>query len=287
MHTARCVPIAVVIAASFVAALCSSPFLPTKADDGSAQPQAASLTLEKLCSGGLPIVDLTHPLNDKSPFWPGENYEPFRLKTIATLEQNGVLSKAFSCPEHFGTHLDAPNHFEKNQPSADQLDPVNFFAPGVVIDVATQAGADADHVLTLAELAEWEQVNGKVPEGAIVLLRTGWHRFWGNPARYRNQDVMGKMHFPGYSAEAARALIHDRKAKGLAIDTLSIDPGTSRDFPVHHIVNAAGRYALENVANFDALPPRAFYVFAAPIKIETGTGGPTRVFAILPPGRAK
>jgi hypothetical protein len=80
-------------------------------------PSAASVTLDQLCSGRAQILDLTYALNDQNAYWPAPNYEPFRLKTIATLEQNGVLSKALSCPEHLGTHLDAPNHFEQHQPS--------------------------------------------------------------------------------------------------------------------------------------------------------------------------
>jgi kynurenine formamidase len=89
------------------------------------------------------------------------------------------------------------------------------------------------------------------------------------------------MHFPGYSAEAAKLLVEERHVKGLGIDTLSIDYGLSKDFAVHHIVNGAGCYGLENIARLEELPPRGFYVVAAPIKIETGSGGPTRLFAVL------
>jgi kynurenine formamidase len=247
-----------------------------------ADARAKSLTLDQLCSGRLQIVDLTYTLNDKSPYWPGEDYEPFRLKTIATLEKNGVLSKAFFCPEHLGTHLDAPNHFEANQPAVHELKPENLFAPGVVIDISARAGADADYELSLRDIAGWEKDHGPIPEGAIVLASTGWGRFWTNYARYKNQDVMGKLHFPGYAPDAARMLVHERHVKGLGIDTLSMDRGLSKDFPVHHIVNAAGRFGLENVARLDELPPRGFYVTVAPIKIETGSGGPARIFALLP-----
>ena len=96
---------------------------------------AAAPTLDDLAGGKLPIVDLGWPLNAKSAYWPGENYRPFELHTIATLEKDGVLSKAFSTPEHLGTHLDAPNHFERGRPSVDQIPPQDLFAPGVVIDV--------------------------------------------------------------------------------------------------------------------------------------------------------
>src|SRR5262249_2320879 len=73
----------------------------------------------------------------------------------------------------------------------------------------------------------------------------------------------------------------ERKARGLGIDTLSMDHGLSRDFAVHHVVNGAGRYGLENVANLDRLPPRGFHVIIAPLKIETGSGGPARLLAVL------
>ena len=76
-------------------------------------------------------------------------------------------------------------------------------------------------------------------------------------------------------------LIHERKARGLGIDTLSIDRGISTGFAVHHVVNAAGKYGLENVAHLDKLPPRGFQVIVAPMKIENGTGGPTRIFAVV------
>lgn len=245
--------------------------------DAKAQPPG----LDDLVSGKLKIIDLGWPLNEQGPYWPAENYEPFRLKTIATIEKEGVLSKTFCSPEHLGTHLDAPNHFEKNQPAVDQIDPANLFAAGVVVDISTQAGADPDYRLSRRDLEDWEQQHGRIPEGALVLLHTGWGRFWENPARYRNQ-ADGKMHFPGCSAEAARWLVSERHIKGMGIDTLSIDHGISKDFPVHHVLNGAGRYAIENLARLEKLPARGFYLFAAPIKIETGSGGPARVFAVLP-----
>lgn len=238
------------------------------------------LPLKALLDESVSVLDLGYSLNDRSPFWPGDDYEPFKLRTIATLEKNGVLSKAFAVPEHFGTHVDAPNHFELNQPAVDEIRPRDFFGPGVMIDVTMQAEVDADYRASLADVEAWERVHGKIPHGAIVLLKTGWGQHWKNPTRYRNQDSMGVMHFPGYSIEAAKFLIEQRVVKALAIDTLSIDHGPSKNFAVHHAVNAAGRYAIENVAQLDKVKPRDFLVMVAPIKIERGSGGPARVFAI-------
>jgi len=237
-------------------------------------------SLADLAAGRLEIVDLAWPINANSAFWPGDNYRPFELHTIATLEKDGVLSKAFSMPEHLGTHLDAPNHFEQNQPSVDQLAAAQLFSPGVLVDVSAKAAVDSDYLVSLDDLREFEEVHGQIPSASVVLAYTGWSNFWGTPERYKNQDVMSRLHFPGFSAEAATWLVAGRQARGLGLDTLSVDHGLSRDFAVHHVLGKAGRYGLENLANLDKLPPRDFYLFVAPIKIETGSGGPVRVFAV-------
>jgi kynurenine formamidase len=239
------------------------------------------LTLEQLAGGGLKIVDLTWPLNEKGAYWPGDDYKPFSLRTIATLEKNGVASKSFCMPEHQGTHVDAPNHFEAGRPSVDRIPLADLFAEGVLIDVSVRAAANPDYTLSLADVEAWERANGRIPRRAVVLLKTGWGRHFENVARYRNQDLMGTMHFPGFSAEAVKFLIDQRDIRGVGLDTLSVDAGQSRDFPVHHLLGKADRYGLEKLAALDDLPAAGFYLVVAPIKIEGGTGGPTRVLAIF------
>jgi kynurenine formamidase len=241
-------------------------------------------SLADLVGGKLEIVDLGWPLNRESAFWPGENYKPFELHTIATLEKDGVLSKAFSSPEHLGTHLDAPNHFERNRPSVDKIPAQQLFAPGVVIDVSGPVSSNSDYLLTRDDIEKFEARQGQIPDGAVVLVYTGWSKFWTNLTRYQNRDVMGKLHFPGFSGEAVEFLIDQRHVRGIGLDTMSVDYGLSRDFPVHHRLGKAEAYGLENLAHLDQLPPTGFYLFVAPMKIETGTGGPARVFAVLAKG---
>jgi kynurenine formamidase len=149
-----------------------------------------------------------------------------------------------------------------------------------VLDVRKQAERDPDYALSAKDIAGWEAKYGKIPAGAIAVLRTGWSARWPDVARYRNQDANGKMHFPGYSVEAAKLLL-DRKVSGLGCDTLSIDPGNSPDFPVHRLVLGAGVYQLENLADASGLPEAGAFLIAAPIKLEGGSGGAVRVFALL------
>lgn len=244
--------------------------------------QQPDATLAELVAGKLPVVDLAWPLSPESAFWPGDGYRPFELHTIATLEKDGVLSKAFSSPEHLGTHLDAPNHFEAGHPSVDRLRPEQFFAPAVVLDVSGAASANADYLVSLDDVHRFETKHGPIPAGAVVLAYTGWSKFWKLPARYQNRDVRGTLHFPGFSPEAVEFLIKQRDVRGVGLDTLSVDAGQSRTFPVHHLLGKADRYGLENLAALDQLPPTGFFLLVAPMKIEHGTGGPARVFAVLP-----
>ncbi len=245
----------------------------------------APLTLADLVRGRLQMVDLTWPINSQSAFWPGDEYKPFELHTIATLDKDGVLSKAFSMPEHLGTHLDAPNHFEPDRPSVDRIPPQRLVAPAVMLDVAPAVAEDPDYLVSVDDIHRFEKFHGRIPDGAAVLAYTGWSQYWSNPTRYTHQDVMGRLHFPGFSREAVKFLIDQRHIRGIGIDTLSVDHGLSRDFPVHHLLGKADCWGLENLAHLKNLPPQGFYVLVAPIKIETGSGGPARVFAILPEGR--
>ena len=113
-----------------------------------------------------------------------------------------------------------------------------------------------------------------------MLLRTGWAARWPDARRYRNQDAQGRMHFPGFSSEAVKILI-DRKVSGLGCDTLSADHGASTDFAVHRLALGAGLYQLENLTDLSEMPESGAFLFVAPIKLEGGSGGPVRVFAVL------
>lgn len=238
-------------------------------------------SLADIASGKATMVDLCYPLNAQSAYWPIGDYHSFEFRAIATLKKDGVFSGHYSTPEHLGTHLDAPNHFESGKKSVDQIRLEELVAPFVVIDISKEAARNADTVLTLGQVQSWEKENSAIPEGAVVLLRTGWARYWGT-AKYANMDAQKVLRFPGYSPEAARYLVTTRKIKGIGIDNLSVDPGVSKKFEVHHIVNGAQRYHLENVANLGKLPARGGYLIVAPIKIEGGSGGQSRIWAILP-----
>lgn len=236
---------------------------------------------------GFRVVDLTYPFDEKTLYWPTSptTFQLDRLSYGKTEAGFFYASNAFCTPEHGGTHLDAPIHFGEGKRTADQIPAEQLIAPAVVLDVSAKAAADPDYRLTLQDVLAWEEKHGKIPQGSIVLLRTGWGARWPDRKRYLGDDKPGdasNLHFPSYGAEAARALVEQRKAGVLGVDTASIDHGPSKDFIVHQIAAAANVPGLENVANLGELPATGAWVIALPVKIAGGSGGPVRIVALVP-----
>jgi len=232
------------------------------------------------------LVDLTHTFDATTIYWPTEH--PF----VHQFEHYGMTpggyfysSGKFSAPEHGGTHMDAPIHFSKGGISADRVPLSAMVGPAVVIDFSRRARRNPDAVLTADDIKRWETAHGNLPDGAIVLARSGWGRFWPDKKRYLGTDKFGDvthLRFPGFSPEAVKFLLDQRKVAAIAIDTPSMDPGNSKAFPVHRLWLEAGRPGFENVANAEKLPASGATIFCIPMKIGQGTGAPTRIFALLP-----
>ena len=231
------------------------------------------------------LVDLTHPFDDKAIYWP--TAKPFTWEKESwgrNAQGDWYTAGRYSASEHGGTHLDAPIHFAKGKQTVDQIPIDKLVGPAIVIDVSAAVATDRDYRLSPGDIAAWEAKHGRIPANSIVLVHTGWGKFWGDKKAYLGTDKAGdtsNLHFPGISKEAA-ALLAERKVDAVGLDTPSLDHGPSRDFAAHRAFAAANVYGLENVANLDRLPPIGATLIALPMKIKGGTGGPTRIIAIIP-----
>jgi kynurenine formamidase len=239
-------------------------------------------TLAALFDDRVTVVDLTHAVSAQAPYWPGPDRSPFTHDTLRAHPDGAPAMAAYAVPEHFGTHLDAPVHSAAGGRSVDRLDPARLFGPAVVVDVTGAVAADADYAVTADDLRDWETAHGIIPDGAIVLARTGWASRWEDGDAYYARDAEGTLHFPGFAEGAARFLVDERDVAGIGIDSGSVDPGNARGFPVHGLVNGSGAFHLENVADMSGLPEAGAYLVVAPVKIEGGSGGQVRVFAVIP-----
>ncbi|HYN22822.1 MAG TPA: cyclase family protein [Thermoanaerobaculia bacterium] len=232
------------------------------------------------------VVDLTHTYDEKTLYWPTSpsTFQLTKLQEGKTPAGFFYAANSFCTPEHGGTHLDAPIHFAEGHRTADQVPVRQLIASAVVVDVTRQTASDPDYRLTAADVQAWEQRNGRIPEGAIVVLRTGWSARWPDRKRYLGDDKPGdasNLHFPSYGKDAAELLVRERKVGALAVDTASIDYGPSTDFIVHQTAAAANVAGLENLTNLDRLPETGAWLIALPMKIGGGSGGPVRVVALL------
>jgi kynurenine formamidase len=225
-----------------------------------------------------PIVDLGHPIQQGDPSWDAQ--PAYHRTTVATMEKDGYAAGKIDVEEHFGTHLDAPAHFASSGWTVDRIPVDRLYRPGVRLDVSKQAAANSDYRVTVEDIAAFERQSGQIPGGAIVLIATGWDRFWPDRARYMNERN-GVKHFPGLMPEAAALLARDRGVAGIGIDTPSIDYGPSTKFEAHHVSMPLNVYHIENAAHLTTLPATGFHVMVAPINIAGGSGGRTRVFAFL------
>ncbi len=243
---------------------------------------AAPLTLD---SAG--VIDLTYAFDENTIYWP-TSPSSFQLDTLSYGRTPGgwfYSANRICTPEHGGTHLDAPIHFSQGAWSSEQIPVDRLVGPAVVIDVASAAAIDPDYVLTPEVVYDWEREHGEIPMGAIVLLRTGWGQRWPDRKRDLGDDTVGdasRLRFPSFGVDAARYLIETRKVHVLGVDTASIDPGNSQDFPVHRLAGAANVPGLENLANLGQVPVTGAWIVALPMKIKGGSGGPLRVVALIP-----
>ena len=229
------------------------------------------------------LIDLTHNFDETTIYWPTS--KSFKLAPVhkgATAQGFWYEANNYEAAEHGGTHMDAPVHFAKGKWTVDQIPLSSLIAPGVLIDVSKRAKDHPDTLISKQDILDWETRHGPLPNGSIVLVRTGWEAFWPDKKKYLGSDRAGEtadLHFPGFSEEAARFLTHERKVTAVGLDTASLDYGQSKDFPAHQVFGSANVPGFENLHNLDALPDKGFRVIALPMKIGGGSGAPLRIVA--------
>jgi kynurenine formamidase len=238
---------------------------------------------------GGAIVDLSHAYDAKAIFWP--TAKPFRLEKVADgMTPGGYYYAAndFFTSEHGGTHVDSPIHFAAGRQTVDQIPLDRLIGAAVVVDVSDAAAKNADYQVTADDLQRVEARDGRIPDRAIVLIRTGFSKRWPDAATYlgtaeRGESAVARLHFPGLHPDAASWLIANRSIAAIGIDTASIDYGQSTEFESHRRLFERDLPAFENLTNLDRLPARGAHVIALPMKIAGGSGAPLRAVAILPP----
>ncbi len=224
------------------------------------------------------VVDLTHAMSPEFPTFFG--VPGIALKKLKDFKTDGFNMNEWTLLEHAGTHIDAPIHFSATGAGPAELPVEQLVVPLVVINVVAKADANADYQLSPDDLRAWEKRHGRIPGGACVAMLSGWDRHVMS-ARFLGKDDKGGFHFPGFHPEAAQMLIKERNVMGIAVDTLSLDHGPSKDFKTHYAWLPSGRWGLENVAGLANVPARGATLVVGAPKVKGATGGPVRLLALV------
>lgn len=257
------------------------------------------------------LVDLTLLLAEELPAaW--AKHMPYQQKTFnyftSVDEQVSPLKSATGpyqtrwllIDEHTGTHVDAPAHFipelktglpeaaEAGDITVEQIPLDQLIGPAVVIDIPEDlpgSAAGISPIISRDFLAEWEEANGEIAAGDIVLFRSNWDRRYvagaAGLAYCHDPLVTGKG--PGWPAPDEEAMRHlmDRAVMCVGTDGASMGSVHS-GAGVHHVGLGARVAFIEALGHLHQLPVRGAIFCFAPLKVARGTGAPGRAFAWVP-----
>jgi kynurenine formamidase len=224
-------------------------------------------------------VDLTHTMSPDFPTFFGES--GIAMEKKFDFNKDGFNLYWWNLLEHAGTHLDAPIHFSENGSTSERIPIDALVVPLAVVDVEAKAKENSDYVVSREDLAAWEHKHGRLPENCCVAMHSGWAAHLSDATKFTGKDSSGVFHFPGFGIDATEWLMKERKVIGLAVDTLSLDHGPSKDFKVHHAWLPSERWGLENVANLDKVPAAGSTLVVGLAKVKGATGGAARLIALV------
>jgi kynurenine formamidase len=248
--------------------------------------------IASLATGSIKVIDLSQNLSPATPVIglppPFAQSAPFSMETISHYDEAGPgwYWNNITLGEHTGTHFDAPIHWVTGRDipagSTDTIAPQRLTAPACVIDCEAECAADPGFLLTRAGLLAWEAKHGKIPEGAWVLLRSGWSKRTGDA--FLNIGEGGPV-TPGPDTDCVKFMVEDRKVIGFGTETVGTDAGQAfmfePAFPCHTFMHGSGRFGLASLAALDQLPATGALLITPPLKIEGGSGSPCRVLALV------
>jgi len=221
--------------------------------------------------GNFKIIDLTYTLSETNPVYPGKTEFS---KVVYNQNKNGFHVNDIQLSTGIGTHMDAPTHRHSDKNSIDAIPLTQLHATACLLHLTDQAGSDSEYKISIQDIVDWEKEYGKIPDHSIILVNTGWSKYW-EKQKFCFQEGQKIMHGPSFSKEAAQ-MVMERKPKGVGIDTISIGDG-----PTHSVFLERNIFLVENLANLDKLPPTGAYVWILPMKIKDAPEAPVRAFALI------
>jgi kynurenine formamidase len=208
------------------------------------------------------IVDLSLPLTNQTPIYPGDPEPKFSVAT--TIENEGYNLLHVHIGSQTGSHVDAPYHFCQNGQRIDESDLRLFIGTGVVIPVTDKAEQEP------IVMRDVEAYLDQLQPGKIVLFHIGWSQYAGEEKYFRHPYV----HIDVIEAMLAKGI------RTFFIDCINIDITGGTSFPVHDAIGAVDGIIAENLTNFAAIDFPDPLICAFPLRIVGADGSPVRAVAI-------
>lgn len=250
---------------------------------------------EMLTSGTINVVDCSGVLGPNTPLLklPPElavDTPKIEIHQISEYDDKGPLWSWnwLKVGEHSGTHFDAPHHWftgkDYDDGFTDTLDVQRLVAPVNVIDCTKECEEDHDFLLTAEHIKAWEAEHGEIKAGEWVVMRSDWDKRANSENEFLNADENGP-HNPGITPDGILYLL-GKNIVGWGTQCVGTDAGQAGvlnpPYPAHNLLHKNNCFGLASLANLDKLPPKGAILFAAPLKIEGGTGSPIRALALVP-----
>ncbi len=236
---------------------------------------------------GMRWVDLTHPMDNTSPYWSGIPEGSVELSKTVFDWGNPMLEcliQTFKFPGQFGTHIDFPGHFIKGAPLSEAYGVGNAAYPLCVVDITDKVAQDVHYAVTADDIRAWEAKYGPIPDGAFVALRTDWSKHWPDMDALSGIAPDGSENFPGWSLDALRYIYEERNAAANGHETLDTDASAEAakagDLACERYVLERGKLQIEVLCNLDLVPPAGAVLFAAWPNFTGATGLPVRCWAV-------
>jgi kynurenine formamidase len=238
---------------------------------------------------GAKYIDLTHTITPGAPVWHGFGPSKFeRARAGADIQGLAKKGEPFTYEKHgfeatryalatdqFGTQLDPPAHWAPEFPAIDELPPTYAVRPLVVISIVEQVAKDPGYHLQVADIENFEKAHGRIPQGAVVFVRSDWSKDWPDPA------LATRKPFPGVSLAALKFLHEQRRILFHGHEPLDTDTTPTLEGEAWLMHN--GYAQAEGVAHLDGVPETGCLVSIGFAKFAGGTGGYARYVAICPP----
>ena len=235
--------------------------------------------VEKLRGDDFEWVELSHEVSPETPHWVG--FKPFHQVEQPLNYPDGCKADAYYIVSQYGTHIDAPVHFVPGARPLNEIPVRDTLMPLFVINVSDKVRANADYELTVADIEEFESKYGKIPAGAFVAMRSDWSVDHADD--YENNDADGNPNYPGWSLDALKLLLEDRKVTAIGHEPTDTDaPGAGHGWEGELYVLKQDHYQIEVMRNLDKVPPAGAIISCTWPNVTGGVGFSARCIAIFP-----